>query len=48
MLSYAVTRIYVEWIDILKFILFKSELNVKWSIFGYVWAINLSLKSILK
>jgi len=46
MFGCAVTKIDFEWIDIIKFILAKNKLKVKWFIFGYFyvkmnWTINL-------
>jgi len=48
-----VTRIDFEWIDYVILILDKSELNLKWFLFGFIYlkvnlTINLRLKSIVE
>ena len=55
MFSSVVRKIDFEWIDSIKLIMTKSELKVKWFVFGYIrvkvsWTINLCVKinSIIK
>jgi hypothetical protein len=53
MFGSAVIRIDFEWINFIELISDKSELNVKWFLFEYIYikvdlAINLKLKSIVE
>jgi hypothetical protein len=53
MFGFAVMRIDFKWIDSIELNLNKSELNVKWFMFEYIYikvdlAINLTLKSIIE